>query len=158
MDAVTAAAEEILLGCCKDLREVVSGLDVAALDWAPAAETSPIAVLIRHGASATRYLLGAAATGRANREQYIAGERAQAFAQRPADADELLGMLAGLEALVRHLVAELPVERLGEPVTFEGAFEGTPPTRAWMLLHAVDHLREHVGHAQLTRQLVTSNE
>jgi hypothetical protein len=27
-----------------------------------------------------------------------------------------------------------------------------PVTAAWALLHALEHLREHVGHAQLTRQ------
>jgi hypothetical protein len=29
-----------------------------------------------------------------------------------------------------------------------------PVTAAWALLHALEHLREHVGHAQLTRQLM----
>jgi hypothetical protein len=29
-----------------------------------------------------------------------------------------------------------------------------PVTAAWALLHALEHLREHVGHAQLTRQLL----
>jgi hypothetical protein len=27
-------------------------------------------------------------------------------------------------------------------------------TAAWALLHALDHLGEHVGHAHLTRQLL----
>ena len=156
MDAITAAAETILLGCCEDLRAVVAGSDAEALGWTPAPETSPIAVLVRHGATSVRYLLGAAATGRANRERYMAGERAAAFGEQSAEAGELLGLLDGLETDVRRLLAEVPVDRLAEPVAFEGAFEGTPPTRAWMLLHAVDHLREHVGHAQLTQQMYTS--
>ena len=29
-----------------------------------------------------------------------------------------------------------------------------PVTAAWALLHALGHLREHVGHAQLTRQFL----
>ena len=32
--------------------------------------------------------------------------------------------------------------------------EDEPVTAAWALLHALEHLREHVGHAQLTRQLL----
>jgi uncharacterized protein DUF664 len=30
---------------------------------------------------------------------------------------------------------------------------GEQVTAGWALLHAIEHLREHVGHAQLTRQL-----
>jgi hypothetical protein len=35
--------------------------------------------------------------------------------------------------------------------------KGDPATRAYMLLHAVEHLREHVGHAQLTRQVLMAS-
>ena len=38
------------------------------------------------------------------------------------------------------------------PWRTDGADE--PVTAAWALLHALEHLREHVGHAQLTRQLL----
>ena len=40
----------------------------------------------------------------------------------------------------------------GKTVRTDGA--GEPVTWAWALLHALGHLREHVGHAQLTRQLL----
>lgn len=154
MDAVVAAAETILLGCCTDLRRTVEGLDPDALAWEPAPDTSSIAVLVRHGTSAVRYLLNAAATGRANRERYLAEDRVPAFDRRPADAAELLGLIDALDADIRRLLPAVPTDRLGDPVAFEGAFEGEPPTRAWMLLHALDHLREHVGHAQLTKQVM----
>ena len=34
--------------------------------------------------------------------------------------------------------------------------EREPLRAAWALLHALAHLREHVGHAQLTRDVVRS--
>ena len=34
-----------------------------------------------------------------------------------------------------------------------GGLAQEPVTAAWALIHALVHLREHVGHAELTRQL-----
>jgi hypothetical protein len=44
--------------------------------------------------------------------------------------------------------------RLGTAPWRGGVAGEEPVTAAWALLHALDHLREHVGHAQLTRQLL----
>jgi hypothetical protein len=153
MDALTSAAETIVVGCCSDLRAAVAGLDERALAWQPAADASSLSQLVRHGVSATRYLLTGAATGTADRTRYLAEERTPSFSDAPASAANLTALLAGLEAEIPTLLAGLPVARLSEPVTVHGD-DGEPPARAWMLLHACDHLREHVGHAQLTRQLI----
>jgi len=102
---------------------------------------------VRHAATSTRTLLGAAATGRINRERYRDEERTPAFENRPATERELREVLDGLEADAARLLAETPVDRLGEQVILDGPVPGDPATRAWMLLYAVEHLREHVGHA-----------
>jgi uncharacterized damage-inducible protein DinB len=54
---------------------------------------------------------------------------------------------------------------LNEDVTFDPARVGTAPwrssgadepvTAAWALLHALSHLHEHVGHAHVTRDLLS---
>jgi hypothetical protein len=43
---------------------------------------------------------------------------------------------------------------VGRPSWRSDDGEEPPVTAAWALLHALEHLREHVGHAQLTRQLL----
>jgi hypothetical protein len=53
---------------------------------------------------------------------------------------------------------------LGDDVAYDPGATGAAPwrtdgsdepvTAAWALLHALEHLREHVGHAQLTRDLL----
>lgn len=154
MDAVSEAAGAMIAESCADLRATIQGLDEAALAWTPAPETSPLATLVRHAATATLYLLGGAASGRVNRQRYRAGERATSFAGDTTTEADLASLLDTLEAESRRLLGETPMDRLGEPVTFEDPTDDPPNTRAWMLFHAVEHLREHVGHAQLTRQIL----
>ena len=120
----------------------------------PAPDTSPLVVLVRHAVTSTKALLGAAATGRMNRQQYREEQRTPSFENRQGTEQELAALLDGLEADVARLLAETPLERLGDDIILEGAAPGDPATRAWMLLRAVEHLREHVGHAQLTRQVL----
>jgi hypothetical protein len=155
MEAIKAAAREILDTCCEDLRISLNGLDDATLTQEPAPETSSIATLIRHTASATRYLLTCAATGQGARVQYRTVIRPAAFGNEPSAADELIGIVDAMEEDCRKLIEEIPVDRLDERVVLDDADPAEYPTRAYSLLHAVDHLREHVGHAQLTRQVLT---
>jgi hypothetical protein len=154
MEAIRAAAREILDTCCEDLRITLNGLDEAALTREPAPETSSIGTLVRHTASATRYLLTCAATGKGAREHYRTVVRPAAFGNEPSPADALIGIVDAMEEDCRKLIAEIPLERLDERVELDDAAPGESPTRAYSLLHAIDHLREHVGHAQLTRQVL----
>jgi hypothetical protein len=154
MQAIRDAAESILLGCCADLRAAVDGLDSEALLWVPAPETSPLATLVRHATSSARYLLGAAARGEADHARYSREERPDAYSGRPGDMAELNGLIDALAAEIPVLLAQTPDSGLEAVVTFNAPRDGAPPTRAWMLLHALDHMREHVGHAQLTRQML----
>ena len=82
---------------------------------------------------------------------------------RPAEfrtvADDAQALLAHVD-----LMADDCRELFDGPEVFEPATMRTSHTRAssgeaevvsgaWALLHAVEHLSEHVGHARLTRQL-----
>jgi hypothetical protein len=154
MNAVSAAAELMVREACRDMRAAIAGLEPEMLAREPAPDTSPLVVLVRHSVTATQALLGAAATGRMNRQQYRDEQRTPSFQNREATEGELVALLDRLEADAARLLAETPLDQLGDDVTLEGPTPGDPATRAWMLLHAIEHLREHVGHAQLTRQVL----
>ncbi|MGE0540774.1 MAG: DinB family protein [Dehalococcoidia bacterium] len=156
MEAIKAAAREILDQCCADLRVTLNGLDEAALTREPAPETSSIGTLIRHTASATHFLLTCAATGRGERTQYRAVVRPAAFGNEPSPSGALIGIVDAMEEDCRKLIAAIPIDRLDERVAMDDAAPGESQTRAYSLFHAIEHLREHVGHAQLTRQVLTS--
>ena len=158
MDPITAAVHNMLSTNSAELRELVTGLDAAALNRRPAPETNSIAVLVAHAVSSTRWLVDAALTGRMDRERYLTGDRTAAFATEDATSDELLRIVDELDHLIARLAEEGPWADYGGMVAFEGGMSAEPRTRAWSLIHAVEHLREHIGHAQLTRQLLTAGK
>jgi hypothetical protein len=154
MDPVTAAVHDMITTSSKELRETIAGLDENALNRAPAPETNAISVLVAHAVSATCWLVDAALTGQMDRGRYLREDRSAAFATRDAEEDRLLAIVDNLDRLLDRLAAEGPSVDYAGSVTYTGAEQGPARTRAWSLIHAAEHLREHVGHAQLTRQLV----
>lgn len=152
MGPVIAAVHSMMGTNATELRALVEGLPPEALNWQPAPETNSIAVLVAHAVTATVRLTDSALTGVFDRPRYLEAERTPAFATQAGSAAELAAMVDGLDALLARLETEGTDAALAGPVQYIGADAG-PRSRAWNLLHAVEHLREHIGHAQLTRQL-----
>ncbi len=154
MDPFSAAAYDIIQTSVQDLRATVADMDREALNRAPASDTNSIAVLVTHAVTSAKTLLDAALTGRMDRGHYMGTVRPAAFATRDADAAALLALLDDLAQTAERLTTEGGRADYAMPVEYIGGAEGPPRTRAWCLMHAVEHLREHVGHAQLTKQLL----
>ena len=106
-------------------------------------------MLVTHAMQSTRSWLSGA-TGAPPPER----DRDAEFLVVVDDAAGFLTWLDGISAECRALldgdVAYEPGATVTAPWRAYGADE--PLTAAWGLLHALEHLREHVGHAQLTRQ------
>jgi uncharacterized damage-inducible protein DinB len=148
----TIDAARLILGESLDLLSAtIDGLPSEALDRRPAGQdTNSLAVIVTHALHSTRAWLS------------VAVDAPLPERDRPAEfaisADDLEGFRASVGALADDCRALLEgVE------TFDPARVGTAPwrpdladepvTAAWALMHALAHLREHVGHAELTRQL-----
>ena len=142
---MVAAARGILEGSLDDMRETIAATASDALNWRPAGEeTNTVAVLAVHSMNSTRWWLSAA-MGKEQPER----DRPSEFVAKAASVEELLSFFDGMAADCRALLdADAP---------FEGGAlrtrDGETVTAAWALLHALEHLREHVGHVQLTAQL-----
>jgi hypothetical protein len=131
------------------LLEAVAGLDDQAVNWKPPAPGSnSLLVLVTHA-------LGSA-------EQHVVGVAAGRTVVRDRDAEfTAKGGAAHLAAR-----AEEVRRRIGEALTsLEGRLDEDrePPLREWprprgtvrdRLVHSISHTAEHVGHAQLTRDLL----
>jgi len=147
-DPAIEAARAIAGGSLDAMRRAIVDAPPELLNWRPAGEdTNPIAVLAVHAITSTRWWLSVAITG-------VVPER-----DRPAEFRTTVSSAEELLPLVDPLVAECR-----ELLESEGAFDpgasrtdprddGTTTTASWALIHAVEHLREHVAHAELTRQL-----
>jgi DinB family protein len=150
-DPTVAAARDLLEGSVEGLRRAIEGLPAEALNWRPAGEdTNPIAVLAAHSMGSTRSWL-AVAFGAPLPER----DRPAEFRTVAGDATELLshvdGMTSDCRTLLDGAVFEPGTMRTSHTRSSSGQAEVV--TGAWALLHAVEHLSEHSGHAQLTRQL-----
>jgi uncharacterized damage-inducible protein DinB len=156
-DPTITAAREIVEESIEGIRGAIAGLPADALNWRPSEEgTNPIAVLAVHAMHSTRSWL-AVAMGAPLPDR----DRAAEFRTVVADPRDLLETVDRLAADCRAL---LTTEDAFDPGTMrESHFRASSGraeivSGAWALLHAVEHLREHMGHAQLTRQLWDQRE
>jgi hypothetical protein len=145
-DPTLSAAQDLLDGSCRALRETVADVEPGALNWRPGEDMNTLAVLITHAAGSTRWWLSVA-MGAPIPER----DRASEFL---ATSDSPADLLTWFDQMATECAALLDTD-----VPFDGGVirdrlgRGDPVEAAWCLLHALTHLREHVAHAQMTRQL-----
>jgi uncharacterized damage-inducible protein DinB len=135
-----------LSGLHHDMAETVEGLPVEALDWQPGPETNSLAVLLTHTAGSERYWIGEVAG-----EDPAGRERAKEFETMGRTAEELQERLDLALAHSRQTLSRLSLDNLAEARLI--AQQGRSCTVAWALLHALEHVALHLGHAQITRQM-----
>lgn len=155
MEAITTALRQIFADQKATMREVVGGLDAEALNWAPdgGAETNSIAQMLSHALEAERFLVASAVGADVERHREAQVREAQ-FAVAIGGGEELLAEIDRTEGLVNGWLAHLSDERLAADLPRRGV----PHNGAWWVLHALEHSREHVGQALLTRQLYETRQ
>jgi hypothetical protein len=146
MEPFAAAFEARLDELVAGFRGAIEGLPAEALDWSPGPQINSITVLATHAAAATRYLIG----------DVIAGEpsgrvRDAEFRVAKVDGAALLQRMEDTAAYAKGVVGRLTAEDFG-------SLRLSPQhkreyTVAWCMVRSLDHLAEHMGHAQLTRLL-----
>ncbi|HET9250062.1 MAG TPA: DinB family protein [Actinomycetota bacterium] len=145
-DPTIAAARELFEEAVAEMRDAVDGLPPEALAWRPPAEDSnTLTILATHAMHSSRWWLtiarGAPLPDR---------DRPSEFVAESGSVEEILTFM---EAMAEDCRA-----RLDPGEAFDAGAERTVPddepvSAAWALFHALEHLREHVAQAQLTRQL-----
>lgn len=141
------------------LAAAIEGLPDEALAWIPAPNTNSITVLTAHGVSATRFFLRCGSGEVGSMAGYRATERAEAFAARGTTAKALLTLIQDFVAEAETILRGGTEAHLGARVEWADV-ENPPPARtgAGSLFAAIGHLREHVGQAQLMRDLWLARE
>ncbi|MBI2910788.1 MAG: DUF664 domain-containing protein [Chloroflexi bacterium] len=126
----------------RQMRELLQGLDADALNWKPGPETNSLWVLATHMVAAQRWYLAKAVGDEFTRD------RAAEFASSGADTARLIADLDTAEAETRAAFERLTAADMSREVEIRG-----PWTVGRILFDLAEHLSEHMGHAQLTRQL-----
>lgn len=128
-------------------REIIAGQSAEALNWSPGPEMNSIAVLVTHSLGAEEFLLSAAVG------QAMDRDRAAEFRAKAPDAAALARQIDELEQRTAALVDRLTPDDLSEVRQPVGDRLDRRHPGIWWLLHAVEHNREHIGQALMTRQL-----
>jgi uncharacterized damage-inducible protein DinB len=145
-DPMIGAAREILGESLDAMRGAIVGATADELEWRPAGEdTNTIAILVVHAMHSTRWWLSVASNS-AMPER----DRPSEFRLTATPPDELLSFFDRMSADCRAL---LDIEDALETDATWRAPDGEVVTRGWALLHALEHLREHVAQTLLTRQI-----
>lgn len=129
-----------------DLAKTIEGLPPEALDWVPGQDMNSLAVLLVHSARSTRYLVGDVVLGELSNR-----DRAGEFATAGVTVEQLTGLIQEVAAYLRTAIPRLTLDDLTKDCPMPGRDRSL--RGSWALLHALDHLASHVGHAQVTRQL-----
>jgi hypothetical protein len=151
-DPTVTAADDMIRESVAGLRAAITGLAADGLNWRPGGQdTNPIAVLVVHAMQSTRSWL-AVAFGAPLPER----DRDAEFLTVADSADAMLAFVDRVDGDCRALLDGVPsfdpsAQRVSHVRASTG--EAEVVSGAWALLHAVEHLSEHVAHALLTRQL-----
>jgi hypothetical protein len=151
-DSLLPSIRYVVTEDLKDLRAGVEGLPGEALDWKPAGEdTNSIAVLATHVLHSTRSWLSVA-VGAPLPDR----DRESEFRVRSDDPAALLAFIDDFSSQIKAL---LDSTREVDWAANRKAHARPDPSlpdyvpAAWAALHAIEHLREHIAHIGLTRQL-----
>ncbi len=132
----------------KDLRAGVEGLPGEALDWKPASDdTNSIAVLVTHVLGSTRWWMSVAVdAARPDRD------RDSEFLVKSGDTAALLEFMDDFSKQILAIIDGAKDVDWAAQRKLPGDTPDAVPA-SFAVLHAIEHLREHVAHVGLTRQL-----
>ena len=149
-DPILVAAVDLLDRSLQALRGAVDGLSARQLNARPADGANPLAVIVAHALGATESWISLAVEA-----ELPPRDRAAEFRTGVDDTTAFLSEMDDRSAACRGLLERAeafdPARTGFAPWTSE---PDEPVTAAWALLHALEHLSEHVGHAELTRQIL----
>jgi uncharacterized damage-inducible protein DinB len=151
VNPVTAAVLASLSDSFAELRAALQDVSAEGLNWRPGEQTNSIAAQIAHALDSSGFWVEAAARRDADRVAYL-GRRENAF-HFGADRFALFEMIDEAESKAAEHISSIEAQSLAERREWPQIAGQQPRTAAWCLVHAADHLREHLGSIMLTRQI-----
>jgi len=124
-----------------------SGLDSQALDWSPGEGMNSIAVLATHTAGSEKFWIGDIAM-----QEPSGRVREAEFTVTGTDVSGLSRLLDSSLATIQAAFERLSLQDLTEPRT--SPLDGATYDIAWSIAQSLQHTALHLGHMQLTRQLL----
>lgn len=151
MKAATQYAQRTLDAQAERFVTVVDGLSPEALAWQPGDETTnSIAQIVRHVIAWQPWYLGVALSDPVPLDdEALTQKQADSLDNSPTTAAALRTLIEAARAQAVTALDRMESIDLREEITPYG----DPEPRCFYLSGAIDHAAEHIGHAELTRQL-----
>ncbi|MDR7481602.1 MAG: DinB family protein [Armatimonadota bacterium] len=140
MDPLIASHWKILDDLHRQIVDVVAPLSDDALNRSVPGLRNTAGILLRHIAGSERYWIGEIVGGRPAHRR-----RASEFAHDRIDGAAVLAELVRVRALTREVLEELRAPDLLAEVAVERSAGPTTETKAYAVLHAVQHAAFHLG-------------
>jgi uncharacterized protein DUF664 len=148
-DPFIRAARDSYEVSVKDLRGSLVGLGAEGLNWKPEApETNSVTVLASHALGACRAWVCMAV------DAPLPERSRQAEFESEFDSEQrALAFVDSISAETLRILDEATPPDWSSTRPINAQPDAPQMSRAYLIMHAIEHLREHTAHLQLTRQL-----
>ena len=144
MDSTIATIFALYRDTHRQLRSNLEGLEPGALSWTPGPDTSSITALVLHSLGAEGEVF------RIVRGLSTDRVREVEFQHQVSDTAELLARLDEADALLEASATGITADDLRGPRSRPGR---PPQSGLFWLVRTFGHVREHLAHLELTKQL-----
>lgn len=134
-----------------NFKAAIQGLSSEGLDWVPAPEANSLCVLVVHTMAAERYWIGDIGIQEPSNRN-----RDAEFAAKNMTEAQLVQCLDDTLTYTHDALTRITPDMLDIVREAKRSLPGLNNqfTVAWALWHALEHTGLHVGHAQITRQIL----
>jgi hypothetical protein len=130
-----------------DIKSTIEGLSQSALDWVPGPDMNSLGMMIAHVVGSERFMIGDIVA-----KEPSGRDRDAEFRSQGIDTVKLNERLDNNLAYIREVLEHLSIDELDTPCV--SPRDGRTYTAGWFIFRVVRHVAIHLGHAQITRQML----
>ena len=131
----------------QEIEQALEALPADVLDWKPGPEMNSISVIITHLTGAERFLIGDVIMGEPSNRNREAEFLVEGLAKQ-----DLLDRLTTVDAYIKWAFEKMSLADLETSRTHPR--NGKQVSVSWAILHALEHTGIHLGHIEVTVQLL----
>jgi uncharacterized damage-inducible protein DinB len=150
MDPLITPISQTVTYLHDDIFDAVASLGDAAINWTHPPLTNTIGILLRHIAGSERQWIGAVAGGLA-----LDRNRDAEFAKEQLQKAPLVDNLRRAHENVQTVLAALTASDLAAEIEVTWRGKARRVTKAWAILHSVQHTAYHLGQIRLFAKMAS---
>jgi len=151
MDTMIHPLSQAVESLHEDIFKAVDPLGDAEINWVHPQLSNTIGILLRHVAGSERYWIGEVVGGRAMHRK-----RETEFTHEPLTKAPLVENLRRAHSQVQEVLQSLSAGDLASLVDVPSQSGTRQHTKAWAILHSIQHTSYHLGQIQLFKKMATT--